>query len=88
MNKEGAIAGICWSILYFWIHCILCIFRWNKEDYLFGIDPTGIGTIGTLLHLMVAFVVSRMTPEPPAQRFKSLVERIRIPSGVGEALDH
>ena len=50
-------------------------------------QTTGIGTIGTLLHLIVAFVVSRMTPEPPAE-IQELVENIRIPSGVGEALDH
>jgi cation/acetate symporter len=58
-----------------------------KEDYLWGIAPTGIGTIGTLLHLIVAFVVSRMTPPPP-QEVQDLVERIRIPSGAGEALEH
>ena len=59
----------------------------GEKDYLFGIAPTGIGTIGTLLHLIVAFVVSRMTPPPP-QDIQEFVERIRIPSGAGEALDH
>ncbi|WP_226806011.1 hypothetical protein [Arcobacter ellisii] len=58
-----------------------------KENYLFGIDPTGIGTIGTILHLIVALIVSRMTPPPPTE-IQELVERIRIPSGAGEALDH
>jgi cation/acetate symporter len=59
----------------------------KAEDYLFGINPTGIGTIGTLLHLIVALVVSRMTPPPPVE-IQELVERIRIPSGAGEAVDH
>jgi len=52
-----------------------------------GIAPASFGTIGTILHLIVAFVVSRMTPEPP-QHIQDLVEHIRVPSGAGEAHDH
>ncbi|WP_368029497.1 sodium:solute symporter family protein [Arcobacter sp. s6] len=88
MNKEGAIAGILVGLFFTFGYIVYFVFLGgSKEDYLFGIDPTGIGTIGTLLHLIVAFVVSRMTPEPPAE-IQELVENIRIPSGVGEALDH
>jgi cation/acetate symporter len=88
MNKEGAIAGILVGLFFTFGYIVYFVFLGgSKEDYLFGIDPTGIGTIGTLLHLIVAVVVSRMTPEPPAH-IQELVESIRIPSGVGEALDH
>ncbi len=38
----------------------------DKADYLFGVAPTGIGTIGMVLHFIVAFIVSRMTEPPPA----------------------
>ena len=88
MNKEGAIAGIVVGLTFTFGYIVYFVFLGGaKEDYLFGIDPTGIGTIGTLLHLIVAFVVSRMTPPPP-QEIQDLVERIRIPSGAGEAVDH
>ena len=88
INKEGAIAGIVVGLTFTFGYIVYFVFLGGaKEDYLFGIDPTGIGTIGTLLHLIVAFIVSRMTPPPP-QEIQDLVERIRIPSGAGEAVDH
>ena len=88
MNKEGAISGILVGLFFTFGYIVYFVFMGgSKEDYLFGIDPTGIGTIGTLLHIIVAFVVSRMTPPPP-QEIQDLVERIRIPSGAGEAVDH
>ncbi|QKF76706.1 sodium:solute symporter family protein [Arcobacter defluvii] len=88
MNKEGAIAGILVGLFFTFGYIVYFVFMGGKpENYLFGINPTGIGTIGTLLHLIVAIVVSRMTPPPP-QEIQDLVERIRIPSGAGQALDH
>jgi cation/acetate symporter len=88
MNKEGAIAGILVGLFFTFGYIVYFVFLGgSKEDYLFGIDPTGIGTIGTLLHLIVAVVVSRMTPPPPAH-IQELVESIRIPSGAGDAVDH
>lgn len=88
MNKEGAIAGILTGLIFTFAYIVYFVFMGGKpEDYLFGIAPTGIGTLGTLLHLIVAIVVSRMTPPPPAH-IQELVEKIRIPSGAGEALDH
>jgi len=88
MNKEGAIAGILIGLFFTFGYIVYFVFMGGKpENYLFGIDPTGIGTIGTILHLIVAIAVSRMTPPPPAE-IQELVEKIRIPSGAGEALDH
>lgn len=88
MNKEGAISGILVGLIFTFGYIVYFVFMGGvKEDYLFGIAPTGIGTIGTLLHLIVALVVSRMTPPPP-QEIQDLVERIRIPSGAGDAVDH
>ena len=88
MNKEGAIAGILTGLIFTFGYIVYFVFLGgDKADYLFGIAPSGIGTIGTILHLVVAFVVSRSTPPPP-QHIQDLVESIRIPSGVGEAHDH
>ena len=39
------------------------------ENWLFGISPEGIGTVGMLLNFIVAFVVSSFTSEPP-EKFK------------------
>ncbi len=59
----------------------------DKSDYLFGIAPTGIGTIGMILHFIVAFVVSRVTAPPPKE-IQEMVESIRIPKGASQAQHH
>ncbi len=88
MNKEGAIAGILTGLIFTFGYIIYFVFLGgDPEDYFLGIHPTGIGTIGTLLHLIVAVVVSRMTPEPPKE-IQDLVESIRLPNDAGAAHDH
>ncbi|XPV81938.1 MAG: sodium:solute symporter family protein [Halarcobacter sp.] len=88
MNKEGAIAGILTGLIFTFGYIIYFVFMGgDKADYFLGIAPTGIGTIGTILHLIVALVVSRMTPEPPIE-IQELVESIRLPNNVGAAHDH
>ncbi len=88
MNKEGAIAGILTGLVVTIGYAVY--FIWGPgtpSEYFLGISPASFGTIGTILHIIVAFAVSRMTPPPP-QEIQDLVERIRIPSGAGEAVDH
>jgi cation/acetate symporter len=88
MNKAGAIAGISTGLVFTFGYIIYFVFMGgDKADYLWGIAPTGIGTLGMVLHFIVAYVVSRMT-EPPPQHIQDLVESIRIPRGAGEAHDH
>jgi cation/acetate symporter len=88
MNKEGAIAGILTGLIFTFGYIVYFVFMGgDKADYFLGIAPTGIGTIGTILHLIVAFVVSRMTPEPP-EEIQELVESIRLPNNAGEASAH
>lgn len=88
MNKEGAIAGLIVGLTFTFGYIVYFVFLGgDPKDYLFGINPTGIGTLGTLLHFIVAFTVSRMTPPPPLH-IQELVERIRIPSGASEAIEH
>ncbi len=88
MNKEGAIAGIITGLVVTIGYAVY--FIWGPgtpSEYFLGISPASFGTIGTILHVIVAFVISRMTPPPP-QEIQDLVESIRIPSGVGQAVDH
>lgn len=88
MNKEGAITGIIVGLSFTFAYIVYFTFLGGvPEDYLFGISPTGIGTLGTLLHLIVAFAVSRMTPPPP-EHIQELVEKIRIPSGANASIKY
>ncbi len=87
MNKEGAIAGILIGLCFTFAYITYFTFLGGKsEDYLFGISPTGIGTFGALLHLIVAIFVSRLTPPPPND-IQELVESIRLPSKTCVSLD-
>ena len=85
MNKEGAIAGMLSGLIFTFGYIVYFVFMGgDKADYLWGIAPTGIGTIGMFLHFIVAIVVSKVTPPPP-EHIQELVENIRIPRGAGAA---
>jgi cation/acetate symporter len=85
MNKEGAIAGMIAGFGFTAIYIIY--FRFinpavdNPENWFLGISPEGIGTVGTLLNLVVALTVARFTPEPPAE-VQAIVANIRLPGDV------
>lgn len=94
MNKEGAIAGMVVGLVFTAAYIIAYkgvfmdpLIENTPENWLFGISPEGIGTIGMLLNFIVSLSVSHFTPEPP-QEVQDLVEEIRIPRGVGSAHDH
>ena len=48
------------------------------ENWLFRISPEAFGTVGALVNFAVAYLVSRITPEPP-EHIQHLVEDIRVP---------
>jgi cation/acetate symporter len=94
MNKEGAIAGMLAGvvftvgyILYFKGIFITPLAENKPENWLFGISPEGIGTVGMLVNFVVAFIVSKVTKEVP-QDVQDIVEQIRYPKGAGEAQAH
>jgi cation/acetate symporter len=86
VNKHGAIAGMLTGLLF-----TLGYIIWFKgvffepmaanvaDNWLFGISPEGIGTVGAMLNFAVALGVSAVTP-PPSQEVRELVERIRVPN--------
>ena len=82
MNKEGAIAGMIAGFSFTALYIIY--FRFinpaadNAENWLFGISPEGIGTLGTLINLMVALTVARFADDPP-EAVQNIVEDIRLP---------
>lgn len=87
MNKEGAISGMLAGITFTAAYIIYFKFvnpaANVPENWLLGISPEGIGTIGMVINFVVALAVSRFTSPPPAD-VQALVENIRVPKGAGE----
>jgi len=82
MNREGAIVGMVAGFTFTAGYIIY--FRFinpaadNAENWLFGISPEGIGTVGTLVNLAAALTVAKFTQEPP-EDVQAIVEDIRLP---------
>ena len=92
MNKEGAITGMLSGLTFTILYIGTFKFGWfggvnAPENWLFGISPEGIGTVGMLINFAVAFGVAAIT-EPTPDRVKALVDNIRVPHGAGEAKAH
>ncbi len=87
-NNVGAIAGMISGIgftigyiVYFkFLHPELNV----PSEWLWGISPEGIGTLGMLINFGVAIPLSLLTAPPPAE-VQALVEEIRLPDHVGPA---
>ena len=90
MNKEGAIAGMIVGIVTMLYYMLKYKLGWfddvlpSKSEWWFGISPEGFGSVAMLLNFMVSITIMKFTPPPP-QEVQEIVERIRIPSGAGEA---
>jgi len=90
MNKEGAIAGMIVGIVSMLYYMLKYKLGWfddvlpSKSEWWFGISPEGFGSVAMLLNFMVSITIMKFTPAPP-QEVQEIVERIRIPSGAGEA---
>ncbi|RKT49894.1 cation/acetate symporter [Azonexus fungiphilus] len=91
MNKEGAIAGMLagLAVVLFYVFAHKGIFFIKGTDFVdmiggpnsfFGITPEAFGAIGALVNFAVAFVVDKMTKEPP-EHIQHMVENVRIPRG-------
>jgi len=87
MNKEGAISGMIVGIVFTASYIIWFAFispeQNSAENWLFGISPEGIGTLGMVLNLVTALIVSRFTAAPPVE-IRELVETIRVPRDLGK----
>ena len=90
MNKEGAIAGMIVGIVTMLYYMLKYKLGWfddvlpSKSEWWFGISPEGFGSVAMLLNFIVSITIMKFTPPPP-QDVQDIVERIRIPSGAGEA---
>ena len=91
MNKEGAMAGMLagLAITLFYVFAHKGIFFIKGTGYLdliggpnsfFGITPEAFGAVGAMVNFAVAFLVDKVTPQPPAH-IVAMVEAVRIPRG-------
>ncbi|WGK66312.1 sodium:solute symporter family protein [Croceiramulus getboli] len=94
MNKEGAISGMVVGIVLMLGYMIVYktglvgVFKAQPSSaWWWGTSPEGFGTIAMLVNVSVSLIVSRLTPAPP-EEVQEIVERIRIPSGAGQASEH
>ena len=97
INKHGAIwgmiAGMATTIIYIFVYKGWFFIAGTNmlpdtpDAWLFGISPASFGVIGALINFLVAFLVSNMTEETPAE-VQELVESIRVPRGAGAAVSH
>ena len=91
MNREGAIAGMLTGLIFTFGYIVFFKFVSpelnSSANWLFGISPEGIGTIGMVLNFLVAFAVRLVTSAPPKE-VQQMVEDIRVPTGAGVAHSH
>ncbi|MDT0539482.1 MULTISPECIES: sodium:solute symporter family protein [Croceitalea] len=94
MNREGAITGMIAGLAITTYYIARFKLGWighpetsTSNDWWFGISPEGFGTVGMIVNFFLAMLISRFTPPPPKE-VQEIVENIRIPSGVGDALEH
>jgi len=92
MNKEGAIAGMVVGISLMLFYMAKFKLGWlgeipDSSEWWFGISPEGFGSVAMVANFIVSLTIMRFTPPPP-QEVQDIVEKIRIPSGAGEATQH
>lgn len=80
VNMQGALSGMVAGILFTggYIIYFAVLGLGGEEDYLFGISPEGIGTVGMIVNLIVTLLVTYLTPRPP-ERIQDMIQSIRVP---------
>ena len=87
-SREGANAGMISGISFTLGYIVYFQFLGgDPADYLLGISPEGIGTLGMLINFAVSFTVNIFSPAPPLE-VQQMVEEIHVPSGASGAVDH
>ncbi|WNF47312.1 sodium:solute symporter family protein [Pseudomonas sp. SG20056] len=97
VNDKGAIAGMLVGLVFTVVYIFLYLgwffipgtatFANTPDNWMFGISPLSIGTVGALINFAVAYAVSLATVAPPKE-IQELVESVRTPKGAGGALSH
>ncbi|MEW5774888.1 MAG: sodium:solute symporter family protein [Thermodesulfobacteriota bacterium] len=85
-NREGAVAGMLTGICFTMMYIIQTKYL-GFGNYILGISPEGIGSVGMLLNFAVTVAVSLVTSAPP-QDVQDMVDSVRYPRGAGMATAH
>jgi len=84
-NTAGAIAGMAAGLVFTAGFKFMAPELNVSANWLFGISPEGIGSVGMLINFVLTWGVSRITAPPP-EHIQHLVENIRVPRGAGSAV--
>jgi cation/acetate symporter len=94
VNNKGAVAGMLVGLVFTVVYIFLYLgwffipgtatYANTPDNWLFGISPLSIGTVGAVINFAVAYAVSLATEAPP-QAIQDLVESVRTPKGAGAA---
>ncbi|MFZ3155824.1 sodium:solute symporter family protein [Pseudomonas sp.] len=97
VNDKGAIAGMLVGLVFTVVYIFLYLgwffipgtatFANTPDNWMLGISPLSIGTVGAVINFAVAYAVSLATVAPPKE-IQELVESVRTPKGAGGALSH
>jgi len=88
IGKVAGILGMASGITFTLGYIIYFQFGSGTPDqYLFGITPEGIGTIGMLINFAITLGLGYILPPPP-QHIQDMVDSIHIPTGSGKAKAH
>lgn len=97
MNTQGAVAGMLSGIgvtlFYVFQHKGIMFVKSTSflgdmnPNWFLGIEPNAFGAVGAVVNFTIAFVVCKMTAEPP-KKIQDLVDYIRAPHGAGDASSH
>ena len=93
MNKEGAmagmLAGLIVTLFYVFAHKGLFFVKGTEfvsfvggTNGFFGVTPEAFGAVGAAVNFIVAFLVDKVTKEPP-EHIQQMVENVRVPRGSG-----
>ena len=82
INKEGAVSGMLTGLIFTLGYIVYFKFlnpgMNSSSNWLWGISPEGIGTIGMLINVFVSVIVSMFTSKPPSE-IEDLIDSIRQP---------
>ena len=82
INKEGAVSGMLTGLIFTLGYIVYFKFlnpgMNSSSNWLWGISPEGIGTIGMLINVFVSIIVSMFTSNPPS-KIEDLIDSIRQP---------
>ena len=80
-NAAGAVSGMIAGLVFTGTYMIytLEVFGTSANDYILGVSPEGVGTLGAVVNIVVTVIVSLAT-KPPSEEIQEMVEQIRYPS--------